>query len=69
MYELLGWNLKYALQYNKYYNKKLSYHWGTARYFVSVEILPVATQLSPQCRNCSRDPDHAQLGNTHSSQY
>jgi len=24
--------------------------------------------LSPQCRNCSRDPDHAHLGNTHSSQ-
>ena len=21
--------------------------------------------LSPQCRNCSRDPDHAHLGNTH----
>ena len=24
--------------------------------------------LSSQCRNCSRDPDHAHLGNTHSSQ-
>jgi len=24
--------------------------------------------LSPQCRNCSRDPDHAHLGNTHSLQ-
>ena len=24
--------------------------------------------LSPQCRNCSRDPDHAHLRNTHSSQ-
>ena len=24
--------------------------------------------LGPQCRNCSRDPDHAHLGNTHSSQ-
>ena len=24
--------------------------------------------LSPQCRNCSRDPDHAHLGNTDSSQ-
>jgi len=24
--------------------------------------------LSPQCRNCSRDPDHAHLGYTHSSQ-
>jgi len=24
--------------------------------------------LSLQCRNCSRDPDHAHLGNTHSSQ-
>jgi len=24
--------------------------------------------LSPLCRNCSRDPDHAHLGNTHSSQ-
>jgi len=24
--------------------------------------------LSPQYRNCSRDPDHAHLGNTHSSQ-
>ena len=24
--------------------------------------------LSPQCRNCSRDPGHAHLGNTHSSQ-
>ena len=23
--------------------------------------------LSPQCRNCSRDPDHAHLGSTHSS--
>jgi len=21
--------------------------------------------LSPQCRNCSHDPDHAHLGNTH----
>ena len=25
--------------------------------------------LSPQYRNCSRDPDHAHLGSTHSSQY
>jgi len=25
--------------------------------------------LSPQCRNCSRDPGHAHLGNTHSSQF
>jgi len=24
--------------------------------------------LSPQCRNCLRDPDHAHLENTHSSQ-
>ena len=24
--------------------------------------------LSPQCRNCSRDPNHTHLGNTHSSQ-
>ena len=24
--------------------------------------------LSPQCRNCSHDPDHAHLGSTHSSQ-
>ena len=24
--------------------------------------------LSPQCRNCSRDPDHAHLGSTYSSQ-
>ena len=24
--------------------------------------------LSPQCRNCSQDPDHAHLGNTHSLQ-
>ena len=24
--------------------------------------------LSPQCRNCSRDPDHAHLGSTHLSQ-
>ena len=24
--------------------------------------------LSPQCTNCSRDPDHAHLGSTHSSQ-
>ena len=24
--------------------------------------------LSPQCRNCSRDPDHEHLGSTHSSQ-
>jgi len=24
--------------------------------------------LSPQCWNCSRDPDHAHLGSTHSSQ-
>jgi len=28
----------------------------------------VRTFLSPQCRNSSRDPDHAHLGNTHSSQ-
>ena len=24
--------------------------------------------LSPQCRNCSRDPDHAHIGSTHWSQ-
>ena len=30
--------------------------------------LAVAKFLSPQCRYCSRDPDHAHLGNTHSSQ-
>jgi len=24
--------------------------------------------LSPQCRHCSRDPDHAHLGHTHSSE-
>jgi len=24
--------------------------------------------LSPQCRNCTRDRDHAHFGNTHSSQ-
>ena len=30
--------------------------------------LAVANFLSPQCRNCSSDPDHAHLGNTHSSQ-
>ena len=30
--------------------------------------LAVAKFLCPQCRNCSRDPDHAHLGNTHSSQ-
>jgi len=29
-------------------NKKLSYHRGTARCVVSIEILPIATQ---QCRN------------------
>jgi len=30
--------------------------------------LVVAKFLSPQYRNCSRDPDNAHLGNTHSSQ-
>jgi len=34
-------------------------------------ILPVyflwRNFLRPQCRNCSRDPDHAHLGNIHSS--
>ena len=30
--------------------------------------LAVGNFLSPQCRNCSRDPDHAHLGSTHSSQ-
>jgi len=41
---------------------------------VELCILPVyrrlamAIFLSPQCRNCSRDPDHAHLWNTHLSQ-
>jgi len=33
-----------------------------------VYITCIPTTCSPQCRNCSRDPDHSHLGNTHSSQ-
>ena len=43
--------------------KKLSYRQGTARCFVSVEILSIATQ---QCRMYLYD---AHLGHTHSSIY
>ena len=37
-------------------------------YHLSTDDLLLRNFLSPQCRNCSRDPDHAHLGNTHSSQ-
>ena len=37
-------------------------------YHLSTDDLLWRNFLSPQCRNCSRDPDHAHLGNTHSSQ-
>jgi len=36
-------------------------------YIGSTDDLLWRNFLSPQCRNCSRDPDHAHLGNTHSS--
>ena len=55
-------------------DKKLSYRRGTARprttcvYHLYTDDLLWRNFLSPQCRNCSRDPDHAHLGNTHSSQ-
>jgi len=34
-------------------------------YHLSTDDLLWRNFLSPQCRNCSRDPDHAHLGNTH----
>jgi len=37
-------------------------------YHLSTDDLLWRNFLSPQCRKCSRDPDHAHLGNTHSSQ-
>ena len=39
---------KYCFMYEIPLNKKLSYHRGTARCVVSIEILPIAKQ---QCRN------------------
>jgi len=36
-------------------------------YYLSTDDLLWRNFLSPQCRNCSRDPDHAHLGSTHSS--
>jgi len=37
-------------------------------YHLSTDDLLWRNFLSPQCRNCSRDADHAHLGSTHSSQ-
>ena len=37
-------------------------------YHLSTDDLLWRNFLSPQCSNCSRDPDHAHLGSTHSSQ-
>ena len=37
-------------------------------YHLSTDDLLWRNFLSPQCRNCSRDPDHAHLGSTYSSQ-
>jgi len=37
-------------------------------YHLSTDDLLWRNFLSPQCRNCSRDPDHAHLGSTHSLQ-
>ena len=37
-------------------------------YHLSTDDLLWRNFLSLQCRNCSRDPDHAHLGSTHSSQ-
>ena len=37
-------------------------------YHLSTDDLLWRNFLSPQCRNCSRDTDHAHLKNTHSSQ-
>jgi len=37
-------------------------------YHLSTDDLPWRNFLSPQCRNCSRDPDNAHLGSTNSSQ-
>jgi len=37
-------------------------------YHLSTDDLLWRNFLSPQCRNCSRDPDRAHLGSTHSSQ-
>ena len=37
-------------------------------YHLSTDDLLWWNFLSPQCRNCSRDPDHAHIGSTHSSQ-
>ena len=37
-------------------------------YHLSTDDLLWRNFLSPQCRNCSRDPDHAHFGSTHSSQ-
>ena len=37
-------------------------------YHLSTDVVLWRNFLSPQCRYCSRDPDHAHLGSTHSSQ-
>ena len=34
-------------------------------YHLSTDDLLWRNFLSPQCENCSRDPDHAHLGSTH----
>ena len=40
----------------------------TVEFCISPVYLLWRNFLSPQCRNCSRDRDHAHLGNTYSSQ-
>ena len=37
-------------------------------YHLSTDDLLWRNVVSPQCRNCSHDPNHAHLGSTHSSQ-
>ena len=53
-----------------YLDKKLSYRrpQTSCGYHLYTDNLLWQNFLSPQCRHCSRDPDHAHLGSTHSSQ-
>jgi len=39
--------------------------YATNPYHLYTDDLMWQNFLCPQCRNCSRDPDHAHLGNTH----
>ena len=43
---------------------KLTDYGPSCGYHLYTDDLPWRNFLSPQCRNCSRDPDHAHLGNS-----